>query len=448
MNIVFLLVGCVLGFGGAYLWLSARAKSAEKQASAADEAQQALQQARQENAALQTENVRLQEQARSLQTQRELVEKNFDQLAHTYKAQFADLASKILDEKSKGLESKNSEALRPLTLQLESFVKKVNDMERLTSEKQARLEKGLCDVIKSTEKIDQSALSLAHAIKGEAIVRGSWGEEALRHILDSAGLKRGLDYFEQVSEEGKRVDVQIALPADRWIVVDSKTIFNHYVEYYNEQDPQKKAALLAEHVKDVKRTIRDLSSKKYYKKFVEQGDKVQPDYTLMFVYPESALLAAVSEDPDVLAEAWKNNIALVSATSLMSTLKMVSKLWDIDKQHEYMEDLKEDILTLMEKFNDFLVNFAKAENAIGDAHEAVRVARKHIDGNQGALLPVAQRIVEVYEVPLTKNNTRLLKRMKYDYNGTKKPAKASPAQAELPSAAQPEQLPPSEGGLF
>ena len=51
MNIVFLLVGCVLGFGGAYLWLSARAKSAEKQASAADEAQQALQQARQENAA-------------------------------------------------------------------------------------------------------------------------------------------------------------------------------------------------------------------------------------------------------------------------------------------------------------------------------------------------------------------------------------------------------------
>ena len=449
MNIVFLLVGCILGFGGAYLWLSSRVKSAEKQAASADEAQQALQQARQENAALQTENVRLQEQAHSLQTQRELVEKNFTQLANTYKAQFADLASKILDEKSKGLESKNSEALRPLTLQLENFVKKVNDMERITSEKQARLEKGLSDVMKSTEKIDQSALSLAHAIKGEAIVRGSWGEEALRHILDSAGLKRGLDYFEQVSEEGKRVDVQIALPSDRWIVVDSKTIFNHYVEYYNEQDPQKKAALLAEHVKDVKRTIRDLSSKKYYKKFVEQGDKVQPDYTLMFVYPESALLAAVSEDPDVLAEAWKNNIALVSATSLMSTLKMVSKLWDIDKQHEYMEDLKEDILTLMEKFNDFLVNFAKAENAISDANEAVRVVRKHIDGNKGALLPVAQRIVDVYEVPLTKNNTRLLKRMNYDYNGTKKRAKASPVQEQLPPAApQPERLPPSEGGLF
>ena len=155
---------------------------------------------------------------------------------------------------------------------------------------------------------------------------------------------------------------------------------------------------MAEHVKEVKKTIKDLSAKKYYKKFQTQGDKIQPDYTLMFVYPESALLAAVEADPDILSEAWKNNIALVSATSLMSTLKMVSKLWDIDKQHEYMDELKEDILKLMEKFNDFLVNFAKAEQAVSNAAEAVKIARGHIDGNKGALLPVAQRIADIYEV--------------------------------------------------
>ncbi len=419
-----ILTGVVLGFLFTYLWLSARVKAAEGQAMSCAQTQQALHEQEQANAALRIDNVRLEQEKLSLEKERALVEKNFGELAATYKAQFADLASKILEEKSKGLESKNAEALRPLSLQLETFVKKVHDMETHTAEKQARLEKGLADVIKSTEKVDQSAVSLANAIKGEAIVRGSWGEEALKHILDSAGMKAGVDYFEQVSEEGKRVDVQIALPGDRWIVVDSKTIFNHYVEYYNEQDPKKKAELLDAHVKDVKKTIRDLSSKKYYKKFLETGDKVQPDYTLMFVYPESALMAAVSEDADVLNEAWKNNIALVSATSLMSTLKMVSKLWDIDKQHEYMDDLKEDIFKLMEKFNDFLVNFAKTESAVANAFDAVKVARGHIDGNKGALLPVAQRIIDVYEAPVTKDNARLLKRMGYDYNGGKSRVKA------------------------
>lgn len=181
--------------------------------------------------------------------------------------------------------------------------------------------------------------------------------------------------------------------------------------------------------------MKDLSAKKYYKKFQEQGDKIQPDYTLMFVYPESALLAAVEAEPDILSEAWKNNIALVSATSLMSTLKMITKLWDIDKQHEYMEELKEDILKLMEKFNDFLVNFAKAEQAVNNAAEAVKIARGHVDGNKGSLINVAQRIVEVYEVPMTKVNTRLLKRGEYHYNGLK--AKEPKPTAEmLPEANQ------------
>lgn len=433
MYIIAVLAGVSVGCLFTWLWLSARLKSVQSEAARLAPLEPEAARLRAENAALSVDKARLEEEKRSLLREKDLIEKNFKDLSSTYQAQFSELAGKILEDKTKGLEAKNSEALRPLTLHLENFVKKVAEMERQNTAAQARLEKGLTDVIKSTEKIDQSAVHLTNAIKGEAIVRGSWGEETLKRILDASGMKEGVDYFQQVSDEGKRVDVQIALPADRWIVVDSKTIFNHYVQYFNAQDPKEKADALAEHVKDVKKTIKDLSSKKYYKKFLAEGDKVQPDYTLMFVYPESALLAATEAEPDLLNEAWKNNIALVSATSLMSTLKMVSKLWDIDKQHEYMEDLKEDILKLMEKFNDFLVNFAKAENAVAAASDAVKVARGHIDGNKGAFLPVAQRIVDIYEVPLTKPNARLLKRVGYAYNGQKaKPGKADKADALLP----------------
>ncbi len=426
MTIFALLIGVAVGGGMVFLWQSARVKTAEQNAKRLGPAEQELAQLRTvqqtlitDKSSLAVDKARLEEENRSLRREKELIEKNFTDLSATYQAQFRELAGKILEEKTKGLEVKNAEVLLPLRQDLENFSKKVADMERIHTVAQARLEKGLVDVMKSTEKVDQSAVHLTNAIKGEAIVRGSWGEETLKRILDAAGMKEGLDYFQQVSDENKRVDVQIALPAGRWIVVDSKTLFNHYVHYFNTQDPKEKQAALAEHVKEVKKTIKDLSAKKYYKKFQTQGDKIQPDYTLMFVYPESALLAAVEADPDILSEAWKNNIALVSATSLMSTLKMVSKLWDIDKQHEYMDELKEDILKLMEKFNDFLVNFAKAEQAVSNAAEAVKIARGHIDGNKGALLPVAQRIADIYEVPVSKENTRLLKRTGYHYDGSK-----------------------------
>ena len=66
---------------------------------------------------------------------------------------------------------------------------------------------------------------------------------------------------------------------------------------------------------------------------------------------------------------------------------MVSKLWDIDKQHEYMDDLKEDILKLMEKFNDFLVNFAKAESAVSNAYDAVKTARGILTATKAPCCP-------------------------------------------------------------
>ncbi len=426
-----LVLGAASGFLAACVWLVPSVKTARMQAQQAQRLQQEVKEQQDRLLRLDVDNARLREQAASLEKQRVLVEKNFSELSATYRAQFADLAAKILEEKSKGLESKTTETLRPLALQLETFFKKVTDMERLTSEKQSLLEKGLADVIKSTEKIDQSALDLTAAIKGRPEVRGSWGEEALRRILEISGLKRGVDYFEQVSDGGKRLDVQIALPAGRWIVVDSKTIFNHYAQYYQEENPQKKEAFLAEHVKDIKATIKDLSSKKYYLPFQKTGEKMQPDYTLMFVSPESALFAALSKDPDIVNEAWKNDVALVSSSSLINTLKMVARLWNIERQNEYMDELKEDVVKLMERFNEFLVSFAKTESAVANAYGAIKTARTHIDGNNGALLPTAQRIIDVYEAPITKDNARLLKRMGYDYNGSKRRGKV----AVLPEGA-------------
>ena len=101
-----LLLGLACGAAGFYFFQKPRLLALESENARLLKEEQAASSLREQNTALAAANARLEEQTVSLEKQRVLVEKNFSEIAATYKAQFADLASKILDEKSKGLESK------------------------------------------------------------------------------------------------------------------------------------------------------------------------------------------------------------------------------------------------------------------------------------------------------------------------------------------------------
>ena len=90
-----LLCGAALGACAAYFYGKPRRDMlAQENARLLKETQDSAA-LREQNAALGAANARLQEQAASLEKERVLVEKNFNELAATYRAQFADLASKI-----------------------------------------------------------------------------------------------------------------------------------------------------------------------------------------------------------------------------------------------------------------------------------------------------------------------------------------------------------------
>lgn len=125
MIILAVLVGVLLGGVLVYFWQAARAKSVLAA----------------HTTTLAVDKARLEEENRSLRREKELIDKNFKDLSATYKTEFRDVASKILEDKTKGLEVKNAEVLAPLRQDLENFVKKVSDMERVHTAAQARLEK-------------------------------------------------------------------------------------------------------------------------------------------------------------------------------------------------------------------------------------------------------------------------------------------------------------------
>ena len=82
MIILALLIGVIIGGGLVYLWQTAHVKGMLAA----------------HTGSLAVDKARLEEENRALRREKELIEKNFSDLSATYKAQFSELAAKILDD--------------------------------------------------------------------------------------------------------------------------------------------------------------------------------------------------------------------------------------------------------------------------------------------------------------------------------------------------------------
>ncbi|WP_413852949.1 DNA recombination protein RmuC, partial [Candidatus Ruminimicrobium bovinum] len=110
--------------------------------------------------------------------------------------------------------------------------------------------------------------------------------------------------------------------------------------------------------------IKNLSSKKYTEKFMDNGKNISPDFTLMFIYPEEAYISALRYKPSLTNEAWKKEIAIVSATSLIHTIRIIEKLWDVQRQVENHEKIVSVAKSFKTRIISFIDNMAKVSGNI------------------------------------------------------------------------------------
>src|SRR5690606_14457795 len=108
----------------------------------------------------------------------------------------------------------------------------------------------------------EKAAALTSALKGNARVRGDWGELMLDNVLRGCGLEEGVHYARQVhavDDEGERLrpDVVVRLPDDRCVAIDSKVNLIAWQEAMNAETPElhddalrRHAVALRQHVAD------------------------------------------------------------------------------------------------------------------------------------------------------------------------------------------------------
>ncbi|MFG0720963.1 DNA recombination protein RmuC [Pseudomonas sp. GLN_6] len=274
------------------------------------------------------------------------------------RAQFAELAGKIFDEREQRFaetsQQQLGQLLDPLKERIQSFEKRVEESYQQEARERFSLGKELERLQQLNQRLGDEATNLTRALKGQK-TQGNWGELVLERVLEHAGLEKGREYQTQVSlksADGERFqpDVLIQLPGDKQVVVDAKVSLTAYQQLVAAEDEASRQQALKQHVLSLRSHLKGLSLKDYQR--LEGLHSL--DFVLLFVPIEAAFAAALQADPGLFQEAFDQHIVIVSPTTLLATLRVIDSLWRQERQSQNAREIAERAGALYDKFVAFI----------------------------------------------------------------------------------------------
>ena len=408
MEILYLLVGLVLGAGAIFLIYRQRGQGKleylkEKLEGINIESEPLKQQLKskeevilQLNRDLAVGATDLKNLTEKLNTQKEDISK----LQDHFRLEFKNLANEILEEKSKRFTEQNrtnlDALLKPLGEKIRDFEKKVEE----TYEKETQQRIGLKEQVKQlaelNRKIGEDAENLTRALKGDSKTQGMWGEMILESILEKSGLVKDREYYLQQSfkaEEGSRLqpDVLISYPGNRSVIIDAKVSLTAYERYVNEDDPVSASPHLKEHLNSIRAHVNELSNKDYLELYQIQT----LDFIMMFLPVEPAYILAIKEDPDLWNYAYERRILLISPTNLLAALKMIASLWRQEYQNKNALEIARQSGDLLDKFYALLQDLNDLGSKLNSTQKSYDDAINKLSEGKGNLIRRALKIQEL-----------------------------------------------------
>ncbi|WP_322407470.1 DNA recombination protein RmuC [Idiomarina sp. PL1-037] len=305
--------------------------------------------------------------------------------------QFENLANRIFDEKSKGLQQHHQQSLQatlePFKQQIDAFKKQITQQYTDETKERSALKNEVMSLKDLNRQMASEAEALTRALKGDTKQQGNWGEVVLERILEQSGLREGHEYQTQAhhrDEEGKsfKPDVIVHLPNKKDVVIDSKVSLSAYERYFNSDDDAERERALNEHVQSLKQHIKQLGKKSYHQL---EGLRTL-DYVLMFIPIEPAFLLAVDRDPELIRLALDNQIMLVSPTNLLVALRTVHNIWQYEYQNQNAEKIATDAARLYDKFVGFVEDLEKIGNGLQTLDNRYQEAMKKLSTGRGNLI--------------------------------------------------------------
>ena len=312
------------------------------------------------------------------------------------RAQFAELAGKIFDEResrfAEASQQRLGQLLDPLKERIQAFEKRVDESYQQEARERFSLGKELERLQQLNQRLGDEATNLTRALKGQK-TQGNWGELVLERVLESAGLEKGREYQTQVSlksADGERFqpDVLIQLPGDKQVIVDAKVSLTAWQQYIAADDELLRQQALKQHLLSLRNHLKGLSGKDY-----QRLDGLHSlDFVLLFVPIEAAFAAALQAEPGLFQEAFEKHVVIVSPTTQQATLQVVDSLWRQERQSQNARDIAERAGQLYDKFVAFVGDLDEVGSRLEQLDKAYAAARNKLVDGRGNLVVRVEKL--------------------------------------------------------
>lgn len=337
--------------------------------------------------------VALQNEKNNAQEKLILLETTKVQLAN----EFEVLSNRIFENKqaqfTQHTQATMDAILKPIQGSLESFKQRVELVHKEDLKERASLSEQLRQLQTLNHQMSEETQNLTQALKGDSKIQGNWGELILERLLERSGLTEGVEFDREKSftdESGKRLrpDVILNLPDNKHVVIDSKVSLLHYEQSLNSEHETQRATALKAHLQSLKKHIEILATKRY--ESLEQLNA--PDFVLMFIPVEGAYLMAIEADSSIFEDAFEKQVAVVTPTTLFTSLKTIEQLWRYERQSENTFKLITRAAEVHDKFVGFIESFEKIGKQLQMAHNTYDDAKKKMLSGKGNLVRQAEML--------------------------------------------------------
>mgnify|MGYP001166601115 CR=1 FL=1 len=368
---------------------------------------------------LNTENATLSANFANLQKKLNTEKKELGELQNKFSLEFKNLANEIFEEKSKRFTDQNKnnlgEILTPLKERIQKFEQQVTINNKESIQWNTALQEQLKNMATLSKQMTSETENLTRALKGDAKAQGNWGEILLESILEKVGLTKNVHYFKEhnlKAENGsnQRLDYILKLPDDKCLVIDSKVSLTAYTRYTEVEENEKKGEQLKLHMDSILAHIKTLSARNYQ----NLHQIKQPDYVMMFVANEPALVIALQQDNQLYEKALDKNIVLVSTSTLLATLRTISYIWKQDSQTKNAIEIARQAGAMYDKFSAFTDDLIKVGSNLKTTQSNYEEAMKKLSEGKGNLVNRAENLKKLGAKSTKNLDSRMISRANDD----------------------------------
>ena len=412
--IVAIIISLVIGGGVTYTFQRVRSVRLETQLG---ERTQQLEKLNQERNDLALKYAEAQGDVKANQSAQAALEKSFAERRADLDTHFEGIASGVLRSSTEEFRKQATEQFKAGETAVENLIKPVRKSLDELREHVDKYDKArIAETSKVSGSVDRlmAETSALRNILHNPQLRGEWGEQHLRNVIDAAGMTPHVDYIEQGTVAGDpdavrlRPDVTVKIPGGVTVVIDAKTPHDRYDEAVRSNNKEDQARLFAEHAAALADHARALAGRNY-----AQRVDGSPDFVIMYVPTDPMLDAAMKAKPAIWQETWRRHRVLIATPGLLiAFLRTVALAWQQQDMKHNAQKIARSAGELYDRLRTYTSHMVKMGSGL---RQAVGAYNDGLGSFQARVMPQARRLEElgatgeakrIEEVTLIESNVR------------------------------------------